>query len=170
MKFLHTLSIVLALFAAFFAAPHCASAQTAVYAMFTGASSGPANSGNMYGPTLGAYFDRGTFINYGVDIRGAFLRNGNNTQFDSGMGGLRLSVKPHIIPFNPYAELLGGIAHSSYPGRSGNNFAYEFNIGADFTLLPHLDWRVLEFSDTTLTSSNNISPKALSTGLVFRFF
>ncbi len=170
MKSPQPLIVLVVLLAALFALPHRANAQTAVYAMFTGAGSGTANSGNMYGPTVGAYFDRGTFLNYGVDIRGAFLANGNHTQFDSGMGGLRLAFKPHIIPLDPYVEILGGVAHSSYPANTATNLGYEFNVGADFTLLPHLDWRVLEFSSTNLTGSNNISPKALSTGLVLRLF
>ena len=164
---------LLAAGAAIFCVPPSAQAQTALYGMYGGASSGVVNTGNLYGPTFGAYFDRGTFINGGIDIRGTFLSDGNLTQFDSGMAGLRLAVKPHIIPFDPYGELLVGGAHANYGQGSAkttkNSLGYEAVVGADFTILPHIDWRVLEFSYSNVTGGG-ISPKALSTGIVVRLF
>lgn len=170
---MRSIRFVVLLSAALACAGSGAFAQTAFYGMGTGAITGVANTGNVYGATAGAYFDKGTFINYGLDFRGTFLSDGSLTQFDSGMGGLRLSVKPHIISLNPYGEVLGGVVRANYGQGSAKttktNFGYELAVGADFTVLPHIDWRVLEFSYTRV-ASGGISPKALSTGIVIRLF
>lgn len=148
-----------------------APAQTAIYGEYGVAGPGLPNSGYIHGPAIGAYFDRGTFINYGVDFRGTFLSDGNNTQFDSGMAGLRVAVKPHLIPLNPYGELLGGIAHENSVVNSAKNthtnLGYEVAVGLELTVLPHIDWRVVEYSYSAMETSP-IRPKSLSMGLVFR--
>lgn len=163
--------LLLFVLAAFCCMARPASAQTAIYGQYGVAGPGLPNSDYIRGPAFGAYFDRGTFINYGVDFRGTFLSDGNLTQFDSGMGGLRVAVKPHLIPLNPYGELLGGIAHENSVQNSAKNthtsLGYEVAVGLELTVLPHFDWRMIEYSYSAMESSP-IRPKSLSMGLVFR--
>ncbi len=148
-----------------------ASAQLALYGMYGIGNSGVVNTGHIYGPTVGLYDDRGTVINYGADLRAAFLSDGGSTQFDSGLIGPRLAIKPHVIPIDPYGELLVGFVHASYgQGASKstrNNLAYSANVGLDMTLLPHIDWRVVEFSYTNVINGG-ITPETFSTGIVVR--
>jgi hypothetical protein len=73
----------------------------------------------------------------------------------------------------PYAEALAGVGHASFSGNSANSvtkFEYQFLGGLDFTVLPRLDWRVVEFSYGGLAGLDNgsIHPKTLSSGLVLR--
>ena len=42
-------------------------------------------------------------------------------------------------------------------------------LGLDTTILPHIDWRVADFSYAINTSANGTHAKTLSSGLVIRF-
>jgi hypothetical protein len=47
--------------------------------------------------------------------------------------------------------------------------AYEGVIGVDWTILPRVDWRVVEYSFGGFSSLNaTVSPRTLSTGVVLR--
>ena len=157
------------------ASSRVASAQTGIYANFSVANLNVANTGWLYGPTVGVYFDTGRlgFFSTGLDIRGSFLSDGGNTQLDSGLAGPRVVVHPRILPINPYIEAVGGVGHAKYGQGSSQTtatkFEYQFLGGVDMTFLPRFDWRVIEFSYGGLSGLNGgFHPKTISTGLVFR--
>ena len=157
-----------------------ASAQTGVYAEFTGGKISAANTPWMYGPTIGLYHDDGFGpIALGLDVRGSFLRRGDtngagsNESLNTLEGGVRLAITPHVLPFRPYAEALGGYGGlttgQGASRTSASHFTYQFLGGLDLTFFPRLDWRVVEFSYGRLSGlSNSYAPKTLSTGLVLR--
>ncbi len=157
-----------------------AQAQTAIYGEFTAAKLSAPNTSWMYGPTVGLYHDseHGLFAT-GLDVRGTFAGSGNtkgaytNQTLDTLLGGVRLAVTPRVLPFKPYGEILGGLGHlkvgQGSARTSSTKFAYQFVGGVDFTILPRVDWRVVEFSYGRLAGlSDSFVPKTLSTGIVFR--
>jgi hypothetical protein len=156
-----------------------AQAQTAIYGEFTAAKSAP-NASWMYGPTVGLYHDSGHGVfATGLDVRGTFAGRGDTNgagssqTLDTLMGGVRLAVTPHVLPIKPYAEALGGLGHlktgQGSARTSSTKFAYQFLGGVDFTILPRIDWRVVEFSYGRLAGlDGSFAPKTLSTGIVFR--
>jgi hypothetical protein len=138
-----------------------AEAQIGIYAGFTGAFLDPTNA-TIFGPLIGVYAQTGRFIAIGADVRGSFL-NYDGNQFYTGAAGPRIAFKPEILPIKPYVEALAGIA--SYTGGSSIN--YQIIGGIDATILPRIDWRVVEF-DYSAVYNNSLNAKSLTTGLVFR--
>jgi hypothetical protein len=159
--------IATALFALLFAAATTSKAQIGVYAGFSGARLNSSNT-NVYGPLVGVYAQSGHFLAIGADVRGSFLsRNGN--QFYTGALGPRIAFKPIILPIKPYGEALVGVASFNNGGGSNStNFNYQLLAGVDTTILPRLDWRIIEFDYSATTGNNSINAKILTTGLVFR--
>ncbi len=149
-----------------------ARAQTGVYASFTAAKMDSTNSKWIYGPTVGAYFDSSHFavLEWGADLRGTFLGGGGATQLQSGLVGPRVVVHAPIIPIKPYAEGLVGIGHGQVAGQaSATKFQYEVLGGIEYTLVPRIDWRVVEVGYSSLTNfDGGLTPKTFSTGLVVR--
>lgn len=151
-----------------------AKAQVGLYADFSAAKVNVPRSNWIYGPTFGAYFDRGhlLFLSTGLDARGSILGSGVNT-LDSGLVGPRLVFRPHVLPIQPYVEALIGLGRAGY--YQGNTpttvtkFQYQFLGGVDWTVLPRIDWRVVEFSYGGLSGlGSSFNPKTISTGLVVR--
>src|SRR5487761_1304370 len=157
-----------------------AQAQTAIYGEFTAAKVSAPNTSWMYGPTVGLYHDSGHgFFATGLDVRGTFAGRGDTNgagssqALDTLLGGVRLAVTPHVLPFKPYGEVLGGFGHlktgQGSARTSSTKFAYQFVGGLDFTIFPRVDWRVVEFSYGRLAGlGDSFTPKTLSTGIVFR--
>ena len=146
-----------------------AQAKLAIYG-----SVGTERSGLPYNPwklagTFGLYyglFDLGP-IHLSVDGRGDI-----SSAIHSGLGGPRLAIKLPAIPIKPYGEILFGV--SSYPQTSGsphysNDFAYRYVVGIDSTILPHIDWRVVDFSYGINNSDNGGHAESITSGLVLRF-
>ncbi len=156
------------------------SAQTAIYGEFTGGKLPAANTEWMFGPTVGLYHDNGLgLIALGYDVRGSFLRRGathgggSDESLNTLEVGVRAAVTPHVLPIKPYVEALagyGGLTVGQGSARqSGSHVTYQFLGGLDFTVLPRLDWRVVEFSYGGLSGlGSTYNPKTLSMGLVFR--
>ncbi|HEX4650153.1 MAG TPA: hypothetical protein VH250_01495 [Granulicella sp.] len=121
----------------------------------------------LYGETVSVYYQRGTFFAYGGDARASFL-GGSGISLNSGAIGPRVAFKPPAIPLQIYGEALGGF--TSYTGGpSANSISeaeYQLLVGGDYTLLPHIDWRVVEYTYTS--ASNSLSSHSLSTGIVVR--
>jgi hypothetical protein len=146
-------------------------AQTGVYVQFSGAR--PSSGADwMWGPEFGVYQDRHHFapIHIGLDFRGGVLYGKNGDSMINGLGGLRASVVPHVLPFKVYGEALGGIGVVDVSSTHFTRFQYQVNAGLEYTFFPRLDWRVIEgqyngFVGNTGTVGN---PAGLSTGLVFR--
>ena len=68
----------------------------------------------------------------------------------------------------PRADLVGG---SNNGNKDANAFTYRFVGGIDSAILPHIDWRVFDFSygGGATQLNNDVHMKTLTTGLVLRF-
>ena len=121
----------------------------------------------LYGETVSAYYQRGVFFAYGGDVRASFL-GGSGVSLNSGAIGPRIAFKPHALPLQVYGEALGGF--NSYTGgpfvSSTTQAEYQLLLGGDYTIFPHIDWRVVEYAYTS--GSGDLSSHSLSTGLVVR--
>lgn len=163
--------LLLALFVLLFATS-VARAQLAFYAGFSGGPVGGTGVSAAYGPVVGAYIQSGRFIgvSFGGDARGTFLSH-EGFRYDTGAAGPRLSFKTPILPLRPYIEGLVGAA--SFNNGSGTSSMTKFNYqaigGLDSTILPHLDWRVIEFAYSGVSGSS-VDAKIFTTGLVLRLW
>ena len=150
-----------------------ASAQTGLYVEYGGSKIDSPTNNWVYGPTFGLYHDFYSvpLVHLGGDIRGSVLGLTNKTTITSGMIGPRLSGHPRVLPLMPYLEALGGIGHYDFGSGqpSDTQFEYQFLAGLDLTVLPRLDWRLVEFSYGGLSAFNgSLHPKTLSMGVVLR--
>jgi hypothetical protein len=167
-------------------------AQTGIYATFDASRyveknvffTPPANSDNsengwLYGPAVGLYSDfiHAGPIRFGTDVRGEFIRGANNASRNDVLLGLRLAVKPPVLPIKPYIQGSAGVAVTHGPGSGGSstNLQYRVAGGVDYTILPHIDWRVIEVGEGSLVNytfgsglhqSNSLL--TLATGIVLR--
>lgn len=171
-----------------------ACAQIGAYAGFSAAKSNlgqQLESGNwLHGGVIGAYIDSRHFVvlELGIDARAVFLDQTDRPGFihdrlDGGFIGPRVAVHVPALPLRPYGEALIGVAvtqgvrnsNLSFPSVNESSFAYQLIAGADLTVLPHIDWRVAEFTYTGIPNLKNGAlsttayTKAISTGLVVRF-
>ncbi|MHB1794255.1 MAG: hypothetical protein ACYCPO_04760 [Acidobacteriaceae bacterium] len=151
-----------------------ATAQVGIYGELSAAKLNVPNTNWIYGPTFGGYLDKGHFwvFSSGVDARVAILGTGATT-LDSGLVGPRLVFRPHVLPIQPYAEALIGAGHADYGQGvaqvSATKFQYQFLGGLDWTILPRIDWRAVEFSYGGLSGlGSSFNPKTISTGIVVR--
>lgn len=149
-----------------------AQAQLAVYGNFE-ANDLTQTSTFVTGGTFGAYDDffRLLPIRVGLDVRGSHLSK-DSTDLTEVLGGVRLAVKPPLLPIKPYVQLEGGVAKlgtGSATVQPGYKLAYQVNGGVDVTFFPHLDWRAVEIGAGAIDGIPN-SQFHVATGLVFRFF
>jgi hypothetical protein len=143
-----------------------AQARFAIYGTGGGEKSGlPNDDWNAVG-TFGFYYGllHAAILDISVDARGDLSSN-----IKSGFVGPRVAVKLPVIPIKPYGEFILGVSTYSAPARLPNDFAYRFVVGLDTTILPHIDWRVADFSYAINNSANGTHAKTLSSGLVVRF-
>ncbi len=145
-----------------------AQAKLAVYGTGGGEKSGLPNDDWHAAGTFGFYYGLYHFtpIDLSVDARGDLSSN-----IKSGFLGPRVAVKLPIIPIKPYGEFIFGVSTYSTPAHLPipNDFAYRYVVGLDTTILPHIDWRVADFSYAINNSANGTHAKTLSSGLVIRF-
>jgi hypothetical protein len=135
-----------------------------------------------YGPGGGIYYDFLPLgpIAFGLDLRGSY-EFANQLVFRSGLGGVRLVVRPPLLPIRPYVEGSAGVAgmratssNSGLPMNFSNKFAYEVLAGLDLTILPHIDLRLPEVGYghvNAVTGGSGTMPSSLfeiSTGVVIR--
>ena len=168
------LLVFAALVSAFFVSGKSSHAQ-AVYVEGTASRISNSASDNwVFGPTVGVYFDRGGALpaHIGLDARGQFLSKGS-TSVKNFMIGPRISFVPHVVPFKIYGQAEIGFTNYSLSSSSNSDhtgFGYQLDAGLETTLLPHIDWRVIEFGYQNLsTRSTTYHPINLSTGLALRF-
>jgi hypothetical protein len=135
-------------------------AQVAIYGMGSGgylsavnSSIGPTTlsgeSFSAYGGTLGAYDTLRSWgpVKFGADARG-FIESSTNSdtygnQLRGLMGGARLALFSHAVPFSPYFQAeIGGVG-TNYGTQStrSTSFSYQIQGGLDYTIFPHLDGR-----------------------------
>ena len=165
-------TLALLLFASF-AITTAANAQTGLYIEYGGSKVDAPSNDWIYGPTFGVYHDflSVPLVHLGADLRGSVLGISQTTTLTSGLLGPRVSVHPRVLPVMPYLEAVGGIGHYDYGAGQGSNtqFEYQILVGIDYTVVPRLDWRVVEFSYGGLSTINGtLNPRTLSTGLVLR--
>lgn len=143
-----------------------AQARFAIYGTGGGEKSGLPNDDWHGAGTFGFYYGivHAAILDISADARGDLSSN-----IKSGFVGPRVAVKLPVIPIKPYGELIFGISTYSAPARLPNDFAYRFVVGLDTTILPHIDWRVADFSYAINNSANGTHAKTLSSGLVVRF-
>ena len=85
------------------------------------------------------------------------------------MAGFRLAIHPKVVPISPYGELLIGVANSTVGVSTTTVFQPTAVVGVDYTILPHLAWRVIELSYARVDAINAYNPTGLSSGVVLRF-
>jgi hypothetical protein len=164
-----------------------ARAQVGIYGKFDATHVSTANtnfeSTAWYnGAGAGIYYDffHAGPIGLGADLRGDLLY-GNPQKYRDALFGLRLSVKPPVLPIRPYIQGsvgAGGPTHSGL-GSVGtiysNKFQYQILGGVDYALVPHLDWRVAELGYGRMSGISSGAPApvvtlfSIGSGLVLRF-
>jgi hypothetical protein len=150
-------------------------AQTGIYATVSASNFNTPNVDWQYGTTLGLYHDflHAPFVGVGLDARAQLLGSGTSKVY-SGLAGLHVQIHPQVLPFKPYFEGLVGAGEVNVGQGSATidetKLAYEGVAGVDWTILPRFDWRVVEYSYEGFPSlsASEISPRTLSTGIVFR--
>ncbi len=167
-----------------------AKAQYGLYAMGSGgylgsvsATSGSLvfsqNSLSAYGGTFGMYdsvlhagpLRLGGDARYVIESSGGSTRYGN--QIRAGLAGARLSLFSHAVPFSPYVQAeIGGAStnYGRYASRS-TSFAYQIQVGLDYSVAPHVDARV-EYGGGKIGSAFNgyhTEMQQVGIGLAVRF-
>jgi hypothetical protein len=119
-------------------------------------------------------------IALGADLRGNLL-TGSQQKYRSALFGLRLAAKPPLLPVRPYVQASIGTGGASHSGLNGvgtiysDKFQYLVAGGVDYTLVPHVDFRLVEVGYGRMTGISSGSPAptstlvSISTGLVVRF-
>lgn len=163
----------LAAFAILAAASGVSHAQLGFYAGFSSAKLDVANTNRTNGGTFGAYFDSHHFplINFGLDLRAVVANSDDTTQVTSGMAGPRAVFHLPLVPLHPYVEGLVGGAHvqtgQGIARYDGTNVAAGAAAGVDFTILPYVDWRVIDYNYTRLPGPET-NQNTITTGIVIR--
>lgn len=182
---LRLLSIAAALLAAsaFTSAP----AQVGFYGKFdaihvsSGASSNYITPGWFKGPGGGIYYDFAHLgpLSLGGDVRADFLFQ-SPQRYKDVLFGVRLAAKTPVVAIRPYAQVSVGVGGSSHGGLGGNGIVYNNKFqswiigGVDYTILPHIDWRVAEAGYGHMTGISSGPPVAgvnmfsIGTGIVVR--
>lgn len=150
-------------------------AQTAVYGSFAAGHDQSAGAQSWsYGANAGVYkdFDTLPVLRYGFDIRGRFLTR-SGSQAYSLMVGPRLAAQVRGLPLKPYVEGLIGAERRSNSGLHNSTVhpgfgSYGFAAGADVTLLPHIDWRIADFTYQKAMRGLASDQVIVSTGVVIR--
>jgi hypothetical protein len=148
-----------------------AQARLAIYGTIGAEKSGLAHQGWSEAGNFGLYYGLANFGPLAISVDG---RGELSTNLDAGLFGPRLALHGRAFPIKPYVEFLVGPAFYSSHNNSdkdANAFTYRFVGGIDSTILPHLDWRVFDFSygGGITQLSNDVHMKTITTGLVLRF-
>jgi hypothetical protein len=130
------------------------------------------NSGWSTAGTFGLYYG---LVHLGPIAIAADARGDVSSNINSGLFGPRIALTLPAFPLKPYFEVLGGF--SSYNTQSGGpknttSGNYRWVGGIDTTILPRLDWRIVDYSYSGggITQDNvTHHPQSLTTGLVLRF-
>jgi hypothetical protein len=161
-----------------------ARAQIAIYAQATGASLQFPNTSHLYGGTFGFYDTKRTGpISIGADFRGGVMQRGssvgyfNDQALAMGQLGVRVAVAPGVMPglhsLMPYAEGLAGFGYwrggVGVTRQDANHSLIQLVAGADYAIVPHVQWRVIEFTyGRAGADPGRINPETLSTGIVLQ--
>ncbi len=146
-----------------------AQARVAVYGSVGAEKSGQANQGWANAGVVGLYADAANLgpLAIAVDVRGDFA-----TDNKSFFAGPRLALHFPAFPLKPYSEILVGRTSYTQPSNPNihlnSRFTASYVGGIDSTILPHIDWRIFDF---TYALDNGLPNrrKNLTTGIVLRF-
>lgn len=163
----------LLLLAALLWLPTALRAQFAIYGAGSGATFYNSETNLGYGGLAGIYKQTSHAlhrISVGADLRGTFVvREGFH--YYTGAAGPRIAFHFPVLPLSPYLEGLVGVADFN-TGRgtdSSTHFNYQGVGGLDATILPHIDWRVVDLTYSGVTGES-LKAFTFSTGIVIRFF
>ena len=164
-----------------------AKAQVAPYAMFSlghysglgvGVGTSPTTSGGITaeGGTFGVYDDmvKTGPVGLGADARLIIENSANSTQYGNKVTGFlvggRIDANAVVLPFRPYGQVEFGVVgtNNGTSASRSSSFAYQFQFGGDFTLVPHVGLRAEYGAGQLETSGNSHTLQTFSTGLVFR--
>jgi hypothetical protein len=149
-----------------------AQAKLAIYGTVGGEKTEVNNQGWSTAGTFGLYYGLAHLgpVAISADARGDLSGNMN-----SGLFGPRIAVALPVFPIKPYIEVLGGFSsYSTQNGGAKNTTSgnYRWVGGIDTTILPHIDWRIADYSYSGggITQGNiTRHPQSLTTGIVVRF-
>jgi hypothetical protein len=147
-----------------------AQAKFAVYGTVGTEKTEIGNQGWSTAGTFGLYYGLAHLgpIAVSADARGDLSGN-----IKSGLFGPRVALTLPALPLKPYFEVLGGFSsYTQSNGSSNTSGNYRWVGGIDTTILPHLDWRIADYSYSGggITEGNiTHHPQSLTTGLVIRF-
>lgn len=166
------ISLLSAVLLLLFPAAVLAQAKIAVYGTVGTEKSEVNNSGWTAAGTFGVYYGLANLgpVAVSVDARGDL-----SSSINSGLIGPRVALHFPLFPLKPYAELLAGVSAYSTQNngnKDATNFNYRWVGGLDTAILPHLDWRVADYSYSgggITQGSITRHPQTLSTGVVVRF-
>lgn len=156
------------LFSILFAGTACA--QIAVYAGASGAPINGTGTSSAFGALVGVYAQKGMLLSIGGDARASFLTR-NGFQYFTGAVGPRVAFRMPVLPLRPYVEGLVGVANYNNGSNSSSSTHLNYQVvgGLDATILPHIDWRVIEF-DYSAVANSSVNAKIFTTGLVIRLW
>ena len=154
-----------------------AQAQLGLYAGFSAANTNIPNEPWFYGASFGGYYNvvKLPLINIGIDGQAAFLNGSGSSspqKITNGLAGPRAEFHLPLIPLKPYAA--GHIGASRIEVGEGFSrtdktvLGYGFAAGADLTIFPRLDWRIVEYSYTRFNILGSVNQSTFTTGLVLR--
>ncbi len=146
-----------------------AQARLAIYGTAGTENSGLPNQGWKLAGTFGLYVG---LLHLGPVYVSADGRGDISDQIHSGLAGPRIAIKLPVLPIKPYGEIIFGV--SSYPRTAAgiqysDEFAYRYVVGIDSTILPHIDWRVVDFSYGINNSAVGDHAESITSGFVIRF-
>lgn len=135
-----------------------------LFAEFSGGRTGQGD-GIVWGGSGGGYL-QGRFL--GFVARATALPGNSAIRLYDAVLGPRFAVS---LPFvRVFAEAGGGMGHAGFYDSSGNltsawGPAWQANLGFARTVLPRVEWRILEGSYSRIYAGTGVSPIVLSTGV-----
>ncbi len=164
-----------------------AHAQYAPYAMFSashysgigvGVGTSSTQSGGItpLGGTFGLQHDalHSGPISLGWDARGMVQNSANSTPYGDKLAGFlvggRLAANAVVLPFRPYGQVEIGVVGTNNGTQTNKTagFAYQFQFGGDFTIVPHLGARLEYGAGQVSINSTSHTLQTFGAGLVLR--
>jgi hypothetical protein len=143
-----------------------AQAKFAIYGTGGGEKSGVVNEGWTTAATFGFYYG---LYHVGPVALSADARADVSSNIKSGLIGPRFAFHIPAIPLKPYAEaLIGGSTYPTLPSgiTIPNKLTGRIVGGIDTTILPHIDWRMIDYSYGLNKGQHT---QTITSGLVVRF-
>jgi hypothetical protein len=143
-----------------------AQAKFAIYGTGGGEKPGIVNEGWTTAETFGFYY--GLYhvspLALSADVRAEL-----SSSIKSGLIGPRVAFHIPAVPLKPYAEaLIGGSTYPTLPSgiTIPNKLTGRIVGGIDTAILPHIDWRMIDYSYGLNKSEHT---QTITSGLVLRF-